>query len=114
MKTITCIICPLGCEITVKSSTSFYGCACRSGEKYAAKELNNPERVITTSVRVKSSIMPLVSVRTTAPVPKKAIPGILKLAAETVISAPVKRNDVIIKAVNGTEADLIATRTLEK
>ncbi|MDX9800402.1 MAG: DUF1667 domain-containing protein [Spirochaetia bacterium] len=114
MKVITCITCPVGCEITAEEKNGRYlfrGALCKAGEKYAYMELTSPERVVTTSIRIKGSVMPLVSVKTSAPVPREKIRGILDEALKAEIVSPVKRGDVIISNICGTEADLIATRT---
>ena len=118
MKKITCIICPLGCEIIVRKlensrdSFLYEGAQCKAGEQYALKEMTAPERVVTSSVKINSSIMPLLSVRTSVPVPAAGISCILDETRKISLTVPVKRNDVIITKICGTDADLIATRSL--
>jgi len=117
MKKITCITCPLGCEISVTGDNVnhiFEGAQCRLGEEYALSEISCPVRTVTTSVRIKSSVMPLLSVRTTAPVPKNLITDVLRQALDADISPPVRIGDVIIKNVCGSGTDLAATRSIEK
>ena len=117
MKKITCITCPLGCEISVtgdKGNYLFEGAQCILGEKYALREITSPVRTVTTSVRIKSSLMPLLSVRTTAPVAKNLIREVLKQALDADITPPVRTGDIVIKNVCGTGIDLAATRSLEK
>ncbi len=114
MKVITCITCPIGCEITAEEKNGEYiftGALCKAGENYALRELTSPVRTVITSVRIKGSVMPLVSVRTSAPVPKTKIAGILDETLKIELESPVKRGDVIIYNISGTGADLIATRT---
>ena len=50
-KELTCIGCPMGCNITVtlddnKNVLDVKGFTCAIGEKYARTEVVNPERVI--------------------------------------------------------------------
>ena len=114
MKVITCITCPVGCEITaeeVNGEYIFTGALCKAGENYALMELTSPVRTVTTSVRIKGSAMPLVSVRTSSPVPKMKIAEILDEVLNIELESPVGRGDVIIRNICGTGADLIATRT---
>lgn len=55
---LTCIRCPIGCAITVTQDddgkvTDITGNSCPNGYKYAANEVTNPTRIVTTTVRVK-------------------------------------------------------------
>ena len=115
IKKLTCISCPTGCEIEVaekEGKYSFKGAQCSAGEKYAVKEMTCPERVICTSVKINSAELPLVSVRTSSPVPKGEIFGILKKLVDIRVTAPVKRGEVIVKGISSNNADIIATRTV--
>lgn len=114
-KKLTCTICPVGCEIEVTEEGGkflFYGAQCKAGEKYALKEMTSPERVICTSVNIKSSELPLVSVRTSCPVPKGEIFTVLNQLLDVSVSAPVKRGDVLVRNISSNNADIIATRTV--
>ncbi|MDD5866147.1 MAG: DUF1667 domain-containing protein, partial [Lachnospiraceae bacterium] len=55
-KNLTCICCPMGCQITVTLKdgevTDVTGNTCKRGDIYARKEVTNPTRVVTSSVRV--------------------------------------------------------------
>ncbi|MCL2016787.1 MAG: DUF1667 domain-containing protein, partial [Defluviitaleaceae bacterium] len=76
---ITCIGCPLGCELTVesqqtdKTNITVKGQACKIGETYAKEEITNPTRNIATSVRVHGGDIPMLSVKTAKPIPKNKI-----------------------------------------
>ena len=59
MKTVnlTCIGCPLGCQLEVMMDANgdiqlITGNTCPRGEKYARKEVTSPTRIVTSSVRV--------------------------------------------------------------
>ncbi len=82
------------------------------GEKYAVKEMTCPERVICTSVKIYSRELPLVSVRTSVPVPKSEIFEILEKLVDIKITAPVKRGEVLVKGISSNKADIIATKTI--
>ena len=77
-KELTCIGCPLGCAITVTLTdgtvSSVTGNTCPRGDAYARKEVTNPTRIVTTTVRVKGGVSPMVNVKTASDLPK---PGFL-------------------------------------
>ena len=56
IKNLICIGCPLGCPLTAEMQDgkvlSVRGNTCPRGKKYAEKELTNPERTVTSSVKV--------------------------------------------------------------
>ena len=115
-KRYVCIICPNSCEIDVeysgKSITKVAGQKCKKGEDYVRKELTAPERGITTSVPISGGSLPLVSVRSSKPIPKELIPKALEEISKARAAAPVKIGDVIIKNVLGTGSDIIATKNV--
>ena len=70
-----CIICPNGCRISAEYEgtdiKNIIGDKCLKGKDYVKNEITNPLRVFTGSVLVENGNFPLVSVKTTAPIPKK-------------------------------------------
>ena len=75
---LTCVVCPNGCLLTVWQEdgvTHVEGAACKNGVRYGETELTDPRRVLTTSVAVNGGVLPLVSVRSTAPIPRLRGPG---------------------------------------
>ena len=54
---LICINCPLGCMLTVemdgKEVVSVSGNTCPRGEAYAKKEVTNPTRIVTSTVKGK-------------------------------------------------------------
>ena len=117
-KEITCIICPIGCKILVKTDGKkfklLYGNKCKKGVEYARSEALDPIRVLTTSVLVEKGEWPLVSVKASRPVPKNKIFDILNIIRKTRVKAPIKIGQVIIKNVNGTNINIIATKSIIK
>ena len=65
---LTCIGCPLGCAITVtmdgSTVTAVTGNTCPRGDAYARKEVTNPTRIVTSTVRVNGGIYPMSNVKT--------------------------------------------------
>ena len=58
---LTCIGCPLGCAITVtmdgSTVTAVTGNTCPRGDAYARKEVTNPTRIVTSTVRVNGGMI---------------------------------------------------------
>jgi CxxC motif-containing protein len=112
---ITCISCPLGCEIETVADgddVRLEGNRCPRGETYAMKELLNPERVVTSSILVENGICPLVSVKTSAPIPKARMIDLIEALRKIKLDAPVQIGQVIIHNVLGLGIDVIATRNV--
>ncbi len=111
---LTCISCPLGCQITVRMNgdriVSVTGNSCPRGEAYARQEVTTPMRVIATSVKVEGGSLPLVSVKTDKPIPKRLIPELMGLVKTLSVSAPVRIGQVLVDDVLDTGANLVATR----
>ena len=110
---VTCIVCPLGCEVTVKTQNGKIvqttGQECKRGEKYAAIEVTDPRRTLTSTVRVRRGSSPLVSVKSTKPIPKELLFATMKSINATSVKAPVKIGDVVVRSVAGTNVDIVAT-----
>ena len=67
-KNLICIGCPMGCPLTVKMEhgevVSVTGNTCKRGDIYARKEVTNPTRIVTSTVRVTGGSEAMVSVKT--------------------------------------------------
>ena len=113
---LTCIGCPLGCQITVTMENGevkdVAGYTCARGEKYAREEVTNPTRTVTSIVRVEGGNLAAVSVKTKEVIPKAKI-FILEEIKPVIVKAPVKIGDVIIPNVAGTGVDVVATKNIE-
>ena len=110
---LTCIGCPLGCQLTATLENgaviAVAGNTCPRGDDYARKECTAPERTVTGTVRVIGGSAPVVSVRTSRPIPKEKVLELARLMAKLQAQAPVCPGDVIAADVLGTGADLLAT-----
>jgi len=116
-KCITCIVCPIGCKIyyTIEGNNFelIEGNKCKRGVEYARSEALDPRRMLTTSVLVKNGEWPLVSVKSNKPVPKKLIFKVLQKIKTLSVNAPIKSGQIIIKNVEGSNIDFIATKTIK-
>ncbi len=112
-KTITCVICPRGCTMTVDiqgENFNVTGNACARGEKHAIGECTNPVRSLTSIIRISNREDTMVSVKSAAPIPKARMFEIMDIIHATSVEAPVKIGDVLIPDVFGTE--IIATKEI--
>jgi len=119
IKKLTCISCPIGCELSVSLDESgkilkIEGNRCPRGKEYAITEITNPQRILPISVKVEDGEMELVSAKTDKPVPKKKMYEIIEYIKKLKVKAPVKRGDLIVEDILGTGANLVATRTVNK
>lgn len=116
---LTCIGCPLGCSITVtlengevKDVTGF---TCKRGHDYACKEVTNPTRIVTSTVRLSGSKTGavVVSCKTAQDIPKGKIFAVAAALKSVVAAAPVKIGDVLLKNAANTGVDIIATKAVD-
>lgn len=113
---LICINCPLGCALTVtmegKNVVKVEGNTCPKGKVYGEKEVTNPTRIVTSSVRVSGGKLPVVSVKTASDIPKEKISDCAKALKTAEVKAPVHIGDIIVKNVCHTGIDIIATRNV--
>ena len=111
---LICIGCPLGCPLTVEMEGSevkaVSGNTCPRGDAYARKEMTNPTRIVTSTVRVAGGRLAMVSVKTASDIPKGKIFDCVKALKDVEVKAPVKIGDVIVENVAGTGVNIIATK----
>lgn len=115
---LTCIGCPLGCALTVEMNgnevISVTGNTCKRGDDYARKEVTNPTRIVTTSVKVEGGTLAAVSVKTKQDIPKGKIFDCVKALKDVCVKAPIAIGDVVLADVAGTGVDVIATKNVER
>lgn len=116
MKTLTCINCPIGCQLKVcadeHGNRRVEGNLCQRGVAYAQAELTHPIRTVTSTVRLRGAAISQLPVKTSAPVSKGEIRACM-LALKTVqVNAPVAAGDVIVRNICGTGRDIVATRSV--
>ena len=115
---LTCIGCPMGCQLEVTlekgAFASVTGNTCKNGARYAQKEVTDPRRIVTTTVRVTGGTIPVVSVKTAADIPKGQIFACVKALRAVEMPAPVAMGQVVLPNVCGTGVDVIATKAIAK
>ncbi|MBQ3602570.1 MAG: DUF1667 domain-containing protein [Clostridia bacterium] len=110
---LTCIICPLGCEITVqtedKKVIEVTGHTCPRGKAYAETECIAPKRTLTSTVRCSDG--GLVSVKTDKPIPKEKMSECMTILNSVTADLPISIGDVIAEDVFGSR--IVATQNKE-
>lgn len=113
-KKITCIECPVGCALSVDIENckvvKVSGGKCQKAEKYAVSEVENPVRIVTSTVLAEGLSLKMIPVRTDKPLSKR---DILKAQEETKkirVNKPVRLGDVIVENFLSPGVNLIATR----
>lgn len=116
-RSLTCIGCPLGCAVTVELNDreilNVTGNTCKRGDDYARKEVTRPMRTVTSTVRVTDGVLPVVSVKTKADIPKEKIMDIMQSLKDLNVPAPVHIGDVILENAADTGVNIVATKDVE-
>lgn len=116
MKTLICVVCPVGCKLTaIKEGDSWNidGNKCSRGLEFAIEEMTIPKRTISTTVKTNFKKIPYLPVKTDKAIPKELIFPLIKLISGLVIKEPVKGGEIIVENVFGTGVNVISTLDLK-
>lgn len=120
MKTeLCCIICPMSCQLHVKlkddgTIDEITGNSCPRGATYARTEAIDPQRMLTTTIQIKNGKHSLLPVITSKSVSKSKLFDIMKVCKTLSVDMPIMVNDIIIKNIADSGADLIASKTMKR
>ena len=106
--------CPLTVEMEGDEVISVTGNTCKRGDTYARKEVSNPTRIVTSTVKVTGGKADMVSVKTREDIPKGKIFDCVKALKGVEVEAPVHIGDVIVPNAAGTGIDIVATKNVEE
>ena len=129
MRELTCIICPIGCLISVEyengsvpENMKTTGNRCPRGKEYAIEEIFAPKRMVTATCKIENKYMLCPSnaqlpnripVKTSKPCPKEMIDDLLTDIYLINISLPVKAGFKPIVNWKNTGIDVVVVRSLE-
>lgn len=117
-KTLVCIKCPIGCDITGRFNsnevTCIEGALCQRGKEFFVKEVTDPKRILIHHIKVNNGEIPLVSVRSDHEVPQKYIFDLINILNEKEVEAPVYIGDTMLYNPFRLGINIIATKTVEK
>ena len=117
---VTCTLCPTGCQVRYNEALGEYeGNKCKRGAAFAEQERVNPQRILTTTVKVANRKtgdgdycrVNLLPVRSAEPVSKQSLPQLVQELREITVEPPVKCGDVVaeIQEEAGCYFRIIAT-----
>lgn len=114
IKNLICIVCPRGCRLKVDTADEYRvsGNQCPRGIDYGVKELINPTRVITSTIKIKNGIHKRVPVKTADAIPKDLNFKCMQIINSLEVESPVKMGQVVAKNIFGTGVDIIVTRDM--
>lgn len=117
-RNLTCIGCPMGCSLTVELQNGLpvtvTGNTCKKGDEYARKEVTDPRRIVTSTMRLLGGTAPVVSCKTASDIPKGSIFAVVEAIAHCSAAAPVTIGDVLLANVCGLGVDIVATKSVAK
>jgi CxxC motif-containing protein len=117
MKDMVCFICPQSCLLSVQETGGeirVENNRCHRGTEFAAKELGDPERTLTSTMRVNNGILPLVSIRSENPVKKAELKDLVKYFDGITVDAPVSSGQRLFSNIGKNKVNIIATWSVEK
>ena len=104
VRIFTCIVCPRGCSISVRSKDgeieSISGEGCKRGEAYVRNEITAPVRMLTTTAPVEGG--GVVPVRTDKEIPKGLLFEAVKAISAVTVPRDAKRGYVLTDDLLGT------------
>jgi CxxC motif-containing protein len=136
MRELTCIVCPIGCRLSVEESPdgrlAVSGNRCARGALYAEEEIRSPKRVVTATCRIEWSAkaggrsggkagggaealggLRRLPVRSSVSCPKEQVDELIADIYAVAVSPPIKRGAAIISNWKGRGIDVLASRSLE-
>ncbi len=117
MSELTCIMCPMGCRISIEADSdgnilNISGNGCDRGKAYAKDEITDPRRMLTTTIACKNGkVLP---VKTKNAIPKSEIFKIMHEINGILLENDVNAGDIVLKNAGGTDIPIIATKSTKK
>lgn len=116
MKSLTCIVCPNGCEIEIHKENEEWvvtGNLCPKGREFAINEMTNPTRVICTTVKTIFDEYPRLSVKTDGEIPLNLIFQAMEEINNVVVKEKVENGHIILENVCNTGVNIISTSDMK-
>ena len=114
MKELVCIVCPKGCRLHVDDENGYTvtGNSCPRGAEYGKNEIQNPTRVLTSTVRLSGGAYRRCPVKTEKAVPKGKLLDIMKELNRVEVASPVSIGQVVLTNAAGTGVNVVVTKSL--
>ena len=114
---LICITCPKGCTLEVQrdgDTVIKVEQGCKRGHEYANRELVDPRRMVSSTVKISGGVHPLLPVYTSDAFPKPRIPELMAALRALKIKAPVRMNEVVLEDALKTGINILASRDIPK
>lgn len=114
---LICITCPKGCTLEVErdgDTVIKVEQGCKRGHEYANRELVDPRRMVSSTVKISGGVHPLLPVYTSDAFPKPRIPELMAALRALKIKAPVRMNEVVLEDALKTGVNILASRDIPK
>ncbi|MGB8252899.1 MAG: DUF1667 domain-containing protein [Anaerolineaceae bacterium] len=114
---LICITCPKGCTLEVQrdgDTVLKVEQGCKRGYEYAQRELVDPRRMISSTVKIKGAGHPLLPVYTADAFPKPRIPELMAALRKVGVKAPIRMNEIVLADALGTGINILASRDMPK
>jgi len=110
----TCIVCPRGCGLEVELDDGptvlrVGGYGCKRGEDYARREVVDPRRSLTSTVRTRGLERRRLPVRSAGTLPLGRLVEAARALDGIIVDRPVKCGDLVVKDLLGLGVDIVAT-----
>ncbi len=116
-KNLICIECPKGCELSVNIENfrvvEVTEHTCPKGKEYAISEIENPSRILTSTVLAEGLALKMIPVKTDSLIPKARILEAMEEIKKIKINKPVSVGEILVKNFLGLGVNLISTRQIE-
>jgi CxxC motif-containing protein len=111
---LICIVCPMGCHLDVDIDNDYAvtGNECKRGIAYAKKELTNPTRTITSTIKIRGGIYNRLPVKTDKEISKKQVFEAMKLLDDVIVESPIKVGTIILSNILDTDVNIVASRSM--
>ena len=110
---VTCAKCPKECHLHINKdengNITVTGNNCPLGEQYALSLMEEPQTILTTTVKVKGKKFCLLPVRSTKPIPVSMIKEVMNILKNSVVPVDVQNNFCLFENICNTGADIIVT-----
>ena len=115
MTTLVCIVCPKGCRLSVDKAQAYKvsGHDCKRGEVYGKAEMQNPTRMVTSTVKVRGGAYRRCPVKTLSPIPKARMMDAVRLLDGIELTAPVAAGQIVVEDICGTGIPFVTTRSMQ-
>lgn len=108
---VTCTLCPNGCQIQICADGKTEGNLCKRGHQFALQEQNDPERILTTTICVANT---MIAVRSDRPVKKNELQSLVDFIHRQRYTLPIQAGQSLLQDVGRNGVDIIAQQTMER